>query len=238
MLQVGRYRESAARRIDGQGCRIDRCALLTARRNVLFTAVALAVVLCSQSEALAHISTRSPYRRGVAEENWALFSNAVFVVGQLLGWAYLAVVLQTVRRWSLWVNIIAAFLMQLAIAAVLLIAGVISFIMAADLTSELHVIATGFEIVGVARPEIVSRLLLHSAATFAVGWGLSLLLLLVMRGMRDRWRVALFHTLVFHPFAFPVGPLLGLMHALYCSINARKADSGCMLSRPESARGE
>ena len=37
-----------------------------------------------------------------------------------------------------------------------------------------------------------------------------------VRGMHDRRPVAaLFHVLVFHPFAFPVGPLLGLMYVLY-----------------------
>ncbi|MEX0717199.1 MAG: hypothetical protein WD066_11455 [Planctomycetaceae bacterium] len=181
-------------------------------RVVLLAAIAVAVM---SAEASAHITSISPYQSGVSERDWALLSNGIFVLGQLLGWGYLFAVLHAEQRRSAWRSFGLASFVQAGVAVGMFLLGAISFLMAASFTLEFHLVPSGYEIFAVVRPEIVPNLLLANTATFVLGWGWSGLLLFVVRGMRRRWLVALFHALVFHPFAFPVGPLAGLIHALY-----------------------
>lgn len=164
------------------------------------------------SEVLAHISTRSPYHDGVTEKDWATISNAIFFLSQLLGWAYLTAVLQVQRRWRFWMNIAVALLAQVGLALILFLPSMIILSFGAR---EPHISYFGYELLTVVRPELVSARLWLNAITFAIGWGLSVLLLLTVRGMHRRWLAALFHVLVFHSFTFPVGALLGLMYVLY-----------------------
>jgi hypothetical protein len=125
-------------------------------------------------------------------------------------------VLQAERRGFIWRNLGLAFLIQAGVAHVLFFTGIISVIMGMGgrFTQAGFVAASGYELLCVVQSKWVSGLLLASTVTFAISWLLSGLLLLIVRGMRRRWLVALFHALVFHPFAFPVGALAGLMYAL------------------------
>jgi hypothetical protein len=183
-------------------------------RRTLVPAAILVLATCG--EACAHITTSSPYKTGVNEHDWALVSNGIFAAGQLLGWGYLAAVLHAERRRLMWKNLLLATFVQSGVALGMCIAGVVSFLFAVNpLASELHIIPSGYEIAALFDPKHVPKLVLANLLTFAVGWGWSLALLFVVRGMRRRWVVALFHALVFHPFAFPIGPLAGLIYVLH-----------------------
>ena len=164
------------------------------------------------AEALAHIPTNSPYEEGVGEKEWATVSNTLVVVGQALGFAFLAAVLHAQRKRPLWIDVGAALGIQIVLSLLLFVPTMMLISLG---TYETHISYAGYEILLALRREMVASVLWLSAITLTLGWGLSALALLVFRGLRRRWLIGLLHVLVFHPLAFPVGALIGLMYVFY-----------------------
>ncbi|MEX2172233.1 MAG: hypothetical protein WD851_23130 [Pirellulales bacterium] len=185
------------------------------RRQILCYSAALFAVLGIAGEALAHIPSQSPYHPSVDEAAWAQVSLAIFLAGQGAGFAYLLLLLIAYRRGPVWKNLGLALLFQLVIAGLLFIAGGIAFLMAAGFSRDLHIVATPIEIATVVRPEMIPNLLFANLLTFALCVGLGWLLLLTIRPLRKNWLVPFIHTLVYHPLVFPVGIVVGVIHAIY-----------------------
>lgn len=195
-----------------------RCALPPLASLLLATALTAA----SSSTAFAHITHRSPYQDGVAEEPWATASNVIFVLSQVLGWAYLTAVLKLHRPGALWRYMILALLFQIVIGLLLFLPGMAIHSIG---THELHISYSGLELF-VLRPEMISGILVLNAITLVIGWAASALLLLLAKVSHRRWLAALLHTLVFHALLFPIGPLLGLIYVLYlCQVLLGKPSS-------------
>lgn len=191
------------------------CLLSRNRWQILCCSTALFGVLGIAGETLAHIPHESPYHQGVDETAWAEASAAMFLAGQGAGFAYLLLLLIAYRRGPVWKNLGLALLFQLVIAGLLFIAGGIAFLMAAGFSSDLHIVATPIEIATVVRPEVIPNLLFVNLLTFALCVGLSWLLLLSIPPLRKNWLVPFIHTLVYHPLVFPVGIVVGVIHAIY-----------------------
>lgn len=184
------------------------------RKPYLFTAL-LALVILWPSVAAAHIPHNSPYSKGVDELAWAQMGAAIFVAGQVAGLVYLAVVLFAFRGHPVVANIGLALLFQAIIAALLFIVSAIAYHAAAGFTPQMHFATNPYELVSVVRPEIVPKMFFASVTTFALFAGLGWLLLLTISPLRKRWTVPFVHTLVYHPLVFPVGIVIGAIHAIY-----------------------
>jgi hypothetical protein len=199
-----------------------RASAVGSREVFLTLAVALLALFASPDVAFAHIPTRSPYLAEVDEAAWARLSFVIFGLGQAAGFAYLSIILSCVRRGSRWSSLGLALLLQVVVAGLVFMAGVLAFVWATGFNRELHVVASPIEMAAVIRGELLSPLAFANVVTFLLFVGVSWLLLLSTRELRRTWLTPFVHTLVFHPTTFPVGILLGAMHAIYVARTASR----------------
>jgi hypothetical protein len=175
---------------------------------------------------LAHITTHPFYRSGVDEPFWGAVSNYIAVGCQLAAVLHLAFVVAAFRSERRAARVIAAVLVQVVVSALFLIACAFSVLTAAGLTRGLNVMPSLAELVSLVRPELTPGVSLAVAATFALAWGLSRLLLFCWKDVRPAGRISFVQALVLHPVAFPIGQLVGLMHAIYVLRTARAKHGG------------
>jgi hypothetical protein len=175
---------------------------------------------------LAHITTHPFYRSGVDEPFWGAVSNYIAVGCQLAAVLHLAFVVGAFRSERRAARVIAAVLVQIVVSSLFLIACAFSVLTAAGLTHGLIVMPSLAELVSLVRPELSPGVSLAIAATFALAWGLSRLLLFCWKDVRPAGRISFVQALVIHPVAFPIGQLVGLMHAIYVFRTARAEHGG------------
>lgn len=175
---------------------------------------------------LAHITTHPFYRPGFDEPFWCTVSNFVAVGCQILAVLHLALIVAAFRAERRTIRVVAAVLVQVVVSALFLVGCVFSVLTAAGFTRGLNVMPSLAELVSLVRPELTPEVSLAVAATFVLGWGLSRLLLLCWRDVQPAGRISFVHALVMHPVTFPVGQLVGLMHAIYVFRTVRAEHGG------------
>lgn len=175
---------------------------------------------------LAHITTHPFYREGVNESHWSTVSNVIAVGCALAAVLHLAFMVGAFRSERRAARVIAAVLLQIVVSALFLIACAFSVLTAAGLTHGLNVMPSLAELISLVRPELTPEVSLAVAATFALAWGLSRLLLFCWNDVRPAGRISFVQALVMHPVAFPIGQLVGLMHAIYVFRTARAEHGG------------
>lgn len=178
------------------------------------------------SGVLLHISTRPYYREGFDAGFWIKIDCGVFAGCQIAALAYFLVVVICYRKSGSRFLLELGILMQLLASGFLAAISTLSMFMALGFVQEFLLMPPAFLASFAARPEAVPETWLAATVTFLLAWGTCRLLLIPVKGTPHKWQVSFVHAGVMHPIAFPIGQLVGLMHAIYIVRTARRQHGG------------
>ena len=174
----------------------------------------------------AHIPTQPYYREGLDGAFWAYVDVGIFAVCQFAALAYLLVVLicsgpdGVLKRCGL------GILAQIGISVLFLFTSLIGLVVTTGFLRNTPIMPQAAELLLLVRPPMAVRTLAVACGTFFLVWGLGRLTLIPVHGVNNKKRVSLVHALTMHPIVFPVGQLVGFMHAVYLLRRARLRPPG------------
>jgi hypothetical protein len=182
------------------------------------------VFLTFANEAAAHIpqgKSTPVYHFGANQEVYASFSFLIVLLVQMLGGIYLATILCLFRRGPVWKPVLLASAIQLGIAVPFVVVGFITClkVLGANLFNApdqvFLVMPSGIEAFSFIRPEFASSIWLTMMISFFIILGLDYLILMAFTSVRGKFIIAMVHASVMHPLFFPIGQLIGFIHAIY-----------------------
>ena len=176
---------------------------------------------------LLHIPTRPYYRDGFDTEVLVNVDYGVFALCQIAALAYYVLILVRYRALGRRFVVPLGILLQVLASGALMLISAFATLLAFGLGLQHFVLmppAIMFSFA--ARPDEVPETWMAAGCTFLLTWGICRILLIPLRGLSDKGMISLIHAGVMHPIAFPIGQLIGLMHAIYVVRTARRQHGG------------